>query len=124
MKNSTTNYIRVFTEKSEYIKNAVNICLEYWSPEEAPLILLFASIGKALANQFDELSDTERELLFQHVEDGMLSNDDDLATAVATGLVESIVNASNGNDELWRRIEKKLGSESQKHAIAWRNFGQ
>lgn len=118
------DYVGVFTQRSEHIKNAVNRCVEYWLPEEAPLILLFTTIGKALVKQLDALSDDEKTLLFQHIEDGMLSNEDELATAVATGLVESLVTASDGNDELWKDIEQHLGSESNKHAIAWKNFGQ
>ncbi|MCU7784394.1 hypothetical protein [Lelliottia amnigena] len=125
MMNSLTNsYISMFTERSVYIKNAVNRCLDYWAPEQAPLILLFSVIGKSLVNQFNMFNDADKAMLFQHIEDGMLSNDDDLATAVATGLVESLVNASDGNDELWGKIVQNLGIESQKHAIAWRNFGQ
>lgn len=118
------DYVGVFTQRSEHIKNAVNLCVEYWLPEPAPLILLFTTIGKVLVKQLDALSDDEKTLLFQHIEDGMLSNEDELATAVATGLVESLVTASDGNDELWRDIERHLGIESNKHAIAWKNFGQ
>ena len=124
MTNLINDYVGVFTQRSEHIKNAVNRCVEYWLPEQAPLILLLTTIGKVLVKQLDALSDDEKTLLFQHIEDGMLSNEDELATAVATGLVESLVAASDSNDELWRDIEQYLGSESNKHAIAWKNFGQ
>jgi hypothetical protein len=118
------DYVGVFTQRSEHIKNAVNRCVEYWLPEQAPLILLFSAIGKVLAKQLATLSDDEKTVLFQHIEDGMRSNEHELATAVATGLVESLVTASDGNDELWGNIEKYLGRESNKHAVAWKNFGQ
>lgn len=118
------DYVGVFTQRSEHIKNAVNRCVEYWLPEQAPLILLFSAIGKVLVKQLATLSDDEKTVLFQHIEDGMRSNEDELATAVATGLVESLVTASDGNDELWGNIEKYLGRESNKHAVAWKNFGQ
>lgn len=124
MRELENEYINVFTYHSEHIKNTIDKLIEYWTPEKTPTILLFSIIGKNLANQFDMFNDAEGALLFQHIEDGMQSTDDELATAVATGLIESLVNASDGNDELWRRIEQKLGKESQKHAIAWRNFGQ
>ncbi len=78
MKNLVNNYISIFTEQSVYIKNAVNRCLDYWAPEQAPLILLCSVIGKSIANQFNILNESEKTILFQHIEDGMLSNDDDL----------------------------------------------
>ncbi|MDK9357372.1 MULTISPECIES: hypothetical protein [Lelliottia] len=118
------DYIGVFTQRSEHIKNAVNRCVEYWAPEQVPLILLLSTVGKALIKQLDVLSENEKTVLFQHIEDGMRSDEDELATAVATGLVESLVTASDGNDELWRAIERYLGRESNKHAVAWKNFGQ
>ena len=118
------DYVGVFTQRSDHIKNAVIRCVEYWLPEQAPLILLFSTIGKVLVKQLDALNDDEKTFLFQHIEDGMCSNEDELATAVATGLVESLVTASDGNDVLWKDIEQHLGSESNKHAIAWKNFGQ
>ncbi|MCE0813333.1 hypothetical protein [Buttiauxella sp. S04-F03] len=124
MKKSINDYVAVFTQRSEPIRNAVYQCVEYWLPEQAPLILLFSTIGKAYVKQFDVLSEVEKTLLFQHIEDGMRSDDDELATAVATGLVESLVTASDGNDEQWGYIQQHLGSESNKHAVAWKNFGQ
>jgi len=54
----------------------------------------------------------------------MCSEKDELATAVATGLVESLVTASDENEELWKEIESCLQPESKKHALAWKNFGQ
>lgn len=118
------DFVDLFIQRSEHINNAVKQCVEYWLPEEAPPILLLSTIGKALVKQFDTLSENDKDLFFKHIENGMQSNEDKLAIAVATGLVESLVTASDGNDELWRKIEQHLGSESYRHAVAWKNFGQ
>jgi hypothetical protein len=35
-------YLSIFTQKSEYIKNEVNKSVEYWYPDPPPTILLFS----------------------------------------------------------------------------------
>ncbi|KEY58941.1 hypothetical protein [Serratia sp. DD3] len=118
------DYLTVFAQTSEYIKNEVNRCIEYWLPEPPPTILLFSLVGKALVNQLGSLSQLEKSTLFQHIETGMRSDNDELATAVATGLVESLITASDENESVWQEIESYLHVESKKHALAWKNFGQ
>ncbi|GAB7263868.1 hypothetical protein DZJ_04180 [Dickeya ananatis] len=44
----------------------------------------------------------------------MMSDNDDLATAVATGLIESLVTATDGNESVWKEIESNLHAESKK----------
>jgi hypothetical protein len=77
-----------------------------------------------LVNQLGSLNQLEKSALFQHIEAGMRSDNDELATAVATGLVESLVTASDENESAWKEIEGYLYGESKKHALAWKNFGQ
>ncbi len=118
------DYLSFFMLKSESIKNEVKNCVDYWLPESPPIILLFSRVGKTLAAQLSLLSSSEKQFFFQHIEAGMCSEEDELATAVATGLVESLVTASDENTELWKEIESNLQPESKKHALAWKNFGQ
>lgn len=124
MDNYIDDYLSFFTQASEYIKNEVNRCVEYWLPDPPPTILLFSLVGKALVNQLASLNNSEKSALFQHIETGMRSDNDELATAVATGLVESLVTASDENESVWKEIEAYLHVESKKHALAWKNFGQ
>ncbi|MDQ9129177.1 hypothetical protein RDT67_22420 [Serratia fonticola] len=124
MDNYIDDYLSFFTQASEYIKNEVNRCVEYWLPEPPSTILLFSLVGKALVNQLASLNHSEKSALFQHIETGMRSDNDELATAVATGLVESLVTASDENKSVWKEIEAYLHVESKKHALAWKNFGQ
>lgn len=124
MNKSIGDYLNFLSLKSECIKATVERASEYWFPGSPPTVLLFSQIGKVLATQFYSLNENEREEIFQHIESGICSEKDELATAVATGLVESLVTASDENDELWEGIEYYLQSESKKHALAWKNFGQ
>ncbi|MEI2265675.1 hypothetical protein [Erwinia sp. CGal63] len=118
------DYINFFTLRSEEIKKTVGRAIEYWAPEPVPTILLFSQIGKNIAGQLFLLSETEKLFLFQHIESGICSENEQLATAVATGLIESLVTASDENEELWKKIVGCLQPVSKKHALAWKNFGQ
>ena len=113
-----------FVLNSEFIKNEVKNCMDYWLPESPPIILLFSCVGKNLAAQLSLLSSSEKQFIFQHIEDGMCSEENELNTAVATGLIESLITASDENTKLWKEIESNLQPESKKHALAWKNFGQ
>lgn len=124
MDNYINDYLSFFTLNSEPVKNTVEKLVEYWLPEPAPTIILFSQIGKVLADKLYSLNKAERSLFFKHIELGMCSENDELATAVATGLVESLVTASDENEELWKEIESCLQPESKKHALAWKKFGQ
>lgn len=118
------DYLSVFAQTSEYIKNEVSRCVEYWLPEPPPTILLFSLVGKALVNQLGSLNHSEKSALFLHIETGIRSDNDELATAVATGLVESLVTASDESESVRKEVEGYLHPESKKHALAWKNFGQ
>jgi len=124
MDNYINDYLSFFALNSEPVKNIVEKLVEYWFPEPVPTIILFSQIGRVLADQLYSLDKAERSLFFKHIELGMCSEKDELATAVATGLVESLVTASDENEELWKEIESCLQPESKKHALAWKNFGQ
>jgi hypothetical protein len=117
-------YLSIFIQKSEYIKNEVNKSVEYWYPDPPPTILLFSLVGKALVSQLATLEQSDKSIFFQHIETGMMSDNDDLATAVATGLIESLVTTTDENESMWKKIESCLYTESKKHALSWKNFGQ
>ncbi|MDG0806301.1 hypothetical protein [Pectobacterium brasiliense] len=123
MEKYINEYLSVFTQKSEHIKNKVNKSVKYWLPDNSPTILLFSLVGKALVNQLDFLRESDKLEFFQHIETGMLSDNADLSTAVATGIVEGLVTASDEDESMWKRIESYLHTESKKHALSWKFFG-
>ncbi|MFJ5338710.1 hypothetical protein ACIPSD_06295 [Pectobacterium sp. CHL-2024] len=123
MEKYINEYLSVFTQKSEYIKNEVNKGVKYWLPDNSPTILLFSLVGKTLVNQLDFLRESDKLEFFQHIETGMLSENADLSTAVATGLIEALVTASDEDESMWKKIESYLHTESKKHALSWKFFG-
>lgn len=42
---------------------------------------------------------------------------------VATGIVEGLVTASDEDESMWKKIESYLHTESKKHALSWKFFG-
>ena len=124
MDNYLIDYLGFFSLKSEPIKKTIEQAIKYWLPDSPPTILLFSQVGKTLAYQLALLSEMDKTNFFQHIESGLCSENDELATAVATGLIESLVTVSDENTALWKEIESCLQPESKKHFLAWKNFGQ
>lgn len=118
------NYLKKMASFSTVILEKIESVNKYWSPEEPPVIVLFSQIGKTLARIYPSFENAQKESVFQHIEEGMTSTNDELATAVATGLIEAIVTSTDGDHLLWAKIEKSLGHKSKEHALAWKNFGQ
>lgn len=124
MDKKIVEFMSILTKKHEYLKNGVAKCVEYWMPEAPAPILLFSVVGKSIVNHLNFFNENEKLSLFQPIELGMNSDNEELAIAVATGLVESLVTASDANELVWKEIEYYLHVESKKHALAWKNFGQ
>lgn len=118
------SYIERMDSYSDVISESIDSMKEYWAPDEPPIIMLSSHIGKALVKAFPKLDRTERELIFEHIENGMISANDELATAVATGLIEAMVTSTDDNQCLWEEVEKALRQKSKEHALAWKIFGQ
>lgn len=53
----------------------------------------------------------------QHIENGMASGIEALSIATATGLIESLVSASDKNEAVWREIEAFLLAESKQNGF-------
>ena len=96
--------------------------LEEYSDPECPLpISMLGYFGRQIAGQYDTLAPGEWVLLSALIEQGMASEDDDLSTAVATGLIEGLIHRAEAVEGLWPRIETGLGSLARSYADAYRN---
>lgn len=96
--------------------------VQEWVPDEPPLTVAFGEIGRAIARYWNELGDNVRRRLFARIEEAATSNDEALATAVTTGLLESLVGTSDHEPGLWPQISELLGPVSRHHANSWREF--
>lgn len=87
-------------------------------------MILFSQIGKVIAKQFYQMNESQKLIIFKLIEDGIESPNDELATAVTTGLIEAMTTEADNNFLLSRDLDVFFGEKSQGHALAWRNYGQ
>ncbi len=116
-------YLRSLASDVPVISERLNRCAQKWEPGAAPITVAFSEVGAEIADHFNEFPAVVREKIFAKIEEGMTSSDMALRTAVATGLIESLVTEANNRVELWKQLEEYLGPDSAKHAFAWRRFG-
>ena len=120
MENICVQFIDEIANKFDVLQKSIDEMNEYWEPDQPPVTIMFAAIGKELVRQFDNLQNEKKLAVFQFIEDGINSYDIKLKTAVATGLIEALVSESTENEDLWLRIEQQLGGTSKHYALSWR----
>jgi hypothetical protein len=106
------------------IDRSVECLVSSWSPETPPVTVVFSQIGDAIADHLVQMPTDVQQALFAEIERGMCSQDVDLRTAVATGLIEALVGKSDKQPGLFAQLEKLFGPASTKHALEWQKFGQ
>lgn len=116
-------YLEVLEGFSDEIKSEVNVAMHSWYPDAVPVTYLFGLIGNVLADTFPTLTESERRSLFNHIEQGVLADDEAFSTAVTTGLLEGILGRASQTDNLWEEIETYLMNESRIYITAWTNLG-
>lgn len=90
-----------------------------WQPEEPPVTTLFAALGDRIAEDLVCAGVDVNRRTFSLIEQAMESSDQELVTAVATGLIEALVNRAVRSNGLWTRMAPLLGPRSLHHAEAW-----
>jgi hypothetical protein len=118
MDNKATELLDRLSRLSPFIAEARNETIDYWSPDEPPITVAFAEIGHAIVDKIDELDSDAQQAAFQMIEEGISSDDEQLSTAVATGLIEGIVGHASKLGS-FQELLAKLGQNSRSHAIAW-----
>lgn len=117
------NYLRTLIVGIAALEEPFNRCLQEWGAQTPPDTIIFTEIGRAIGARFSAFTAEEQRRLFVGIEEGMLSHDAALRTAMATGLVEALVAKADKSPDLWSDFEKLLGTTSMEHALAWRTFG-
>lgn len=111
-----------YCEQFKNVNNSLDLAIEemmcFWSPDPPPLLIYLANIGRWILDNFNTLNNKEKLYFFKIIEDGISSSDVDLSNAIATGLVEAIVNRVN-NENFWLEISPYFQSETQNYAKEW-----
>ena len=123
MKPSCLNFVNAFVDQSLDLKLAHQKMLDEWMPENPPLTILFGALGDQVIENLSGREEAANRRIFQLVETAMASDDEELRTAVATGLIEAVVTKTDGKEALWQYALSLFGDLSKKHAEWWRGFG-
>lgn len=94
--------------------------LEMWG-DDIPSTVLFSYLGKDIIENFDAFSEEQKIYIFNIIEKGMSSNNEELVASVATGLLEAAYSKSKQINFSWKKIELFLGEKSKKYLLDWLN---
>lgn len=119
MNEACQDFIKAVVNLSPAVRATVLDTRRYWAPDEPPLTILFGEIGARIADDFDSSEVGNARQIFALIESAMASNNEQLITAVATGLIEGLVSRVDLQTEKWQRIRQAFGTLSRRHAEAW-----
>lgn len=100
MNKNFKEYLSPFFVLSDEIQMLLNEFYDEWEGDDnPPYIYLYSNIGRIIANNIFLFDDKKQIEIFSHIESGINSKDEYLATAFATGLIEALVSESDNNTE-------------------------
>lgn len=124
MNASTQDCLQTLIGLDPAVGKSVERLVASWFPEAPPVTIIFSQAGDTIADHLAQMSvDTQREI-FDVIERGMTSQEEELRNAVATGLIEALVGKSDRQPGLFAQFEQLFGPASAKHAMEWQRFGQ
>lgn len=120
--NSVQDFALYMIKESNFLSERYGDISEWFDLDGNPMpIVLMGDFGISIVKNFSMISDSDWWKLVELIEDGLNSEDKDVDTAVATGLIEAVVNVAELEEGLWPRIDAALGPEARAYAEAYRN---
>jgi hypothetical protein len=107
--------------KSAFLQEHCHDLEQHRDPGEETPIGMMGDFGLEIASGYETMTPAERTLILGLIEQGLLSHDEDVSTAVATGLIEGLIHRAEVIDGRWEKIEPDLGPEARAYADAYRN---
>jgi hypothetical protein len=101
------------------ISRVVERIREDWAPQSVPRTTLLAEIGDAIADDLAGDPTIDLSSIFGLVETAMESSDDELRTAVSTGLIESLATRASSSPHLHDVLAIRMGPLSVEHMRTW-----
>lgn len=123
-KSSMMQFAENMLSSSAFLRKHCHDIYDFTDPEYPLPTALLGSFGREIANNYDIITSCEWISLSRMIEDGLASDDDEVGTAVATGLIEGMIHRAEAIEDLWPRIEANLGPRARSYAEAYRRFGQ
>lgn len=94
-----------------------------WMGAEQPA-QIFRAIGTALARKRAPVLEANKRKVFAFAEQLLNQGSDEVANAVATGMLETIWKASRDSGFDFSCIDPYLGPEARRYLIAWDDFNK
>lgn len=113
------NFLKLLLKLSNGVREEYQEVHAEWLPEEPPITILYAALGHRIAEEFSHADVAATHQIFSLIEEAMQSSNENLITAVATGLIEALVTRAVEIEGLWEQIKPLLGPRSLRHANAW-----
>ncbi len=114
--------VRAFSDVAFSIERRVSDEVSFWAPDPPLANPILGSIGQEIGENFDSFDEHQKQKIFWLMEKYMRLDDDELSTAVATGLIEALVHKAEEVKGRLNRILSYMGPESKKYADGWINF--
>lgn len=106
---------------SRHIEESHSQLVSSWLPDDPPVTIVFANIGRCLIHLYSNASAaTPFRDLFGVIEELMIDGDESVQSAVATGLLEALLNeaAIRGTTDL----VSLFGPNTRAYCQAWDSF--
>jgi hypothetical protein len=111
-------FLRRFVGTYPPLRQELEKQIAEWAPEAPPVTCLFGDFGDVIRDNYASVDPDEVRRWFACIEQGVNSGNEVLIAALATGLIEVLVNSHYGKPN-WSEMEALLGPESLRYAIAW-----
>ena len=119
---SMMQFAEYMLSRSKFLRDHCTHLESFRNPECLLPIPMLGQFGQRIAVNFDAIPSGEWASLSAMIEEGLTSDDDDVGTAVATGLIEGLIHRAEDVETLWPRIEASLGPEARSYADAYLNY--
>lgn len=110
------------TQSSNFLVSELAFLIDEWKPDEPPPTILYAAFGRRIAMGADELSEQEKKIVFNAIEECFTNGDEVVKSAISTGLLEALLNESSSGRLSFQSIASYLGDMSRQYCQEWDRF--
>lgn len=90
--------------------------------DEILWVVVYMNVGAKIGEDFTQIPKHKLGPLISLIEDGTKSKDENLSTAVLTGLLETMTDPLMKNRDVWKKAQNMLGKNSVQHMLAMNEF--
>jgi hypothetical protein len=122
MSMTVSEALNQLTALHHHLKQARETLQADWLPDDPPVTIVMGEFAEAVCDHIEELSDSDKEVIFKTVEKVLVSGDDEAKNAVATGFLEALQGRASANTFDFSKVTNYLGEEARAYCRAWDKF--